>query len=228
MNAVHRAMVGALVVLLVAIAAPQVASAHARYKRSTPGTGEVVQASPTQVDLTFTQDVQKVSGSYGMTVTNGQNAVVSTASAVINDQDRSKMSVQLAPNLPPGRYVVTWNNVSDADGHDETGAFSFYVGVQPSAADIVADNELAKVGADELTPTGSATATAGAVETPAPTSTGPVTGPASPSAAPTASSSSGGSSGGGNTGLLLGLGIAAAVILVAGGGAWWYRSGRQG
>jgi copper resistance protein C len=231
MNTARRTTVAVLALVLAAIAAPQLASAHARYKASTPGTSEVVQISPPQVDITFTQEIQKVAGNYAMTVTSSTNAVVSSGPAVINDQDRTQMSVPLAPNLPPGRYVVNWNNVSDADGHYLTGAFAFYVVVQPTAADRAADAVLATIGAPTSTDTpttgasptaptatglsATAPATAGTAAA-SPATTGPVTGPATVLASPTAASSGG--SGSSNTGLFIGVGVVVAAVLVAGGG----------
>ena len=227
MTALRRTIAGTMVLLIGAMVLPQAVSAHARYKSSVPGTSEVVQASPARVEITFSQEIQKVSGSYGMTVTDRNNTLVSMGPAVINDQDRSRMSVQLTPNLPPGRYVVNWTNVSDADGHDTPGAFAFYVGLQPTAADVAADKALAEIGPAELTPAIADTASPGSVATVPPASTAPATGPATASAAPTAASASDGSSGSSNTGLLVGIGIVAAVIVVAGGGFLLFRSSRR-
>lgn len=227
MTALRRIIAGTIVLLLGAIALPDAASAHARYASSIPGTSEVVQASPARVEITFTEEIQKISGSYGMTVTDRGNDIVSSGPAVIDEQDRHHMSVPLAPDLPPGRYVVDWNNVSDADGDAIAGAFAFYVGVQPTAADVAADRALAEIGAPEVTPGGTDTASAGSAATAPPASTAPATVPASASAAPTAASASDGSSDVGNTGLLVGLGIAAAVIVVAGGGFLLFRSSRR-
>jgi methionine-rich copper-binding protein CopC len=118
--------------------------AHANYKSSTPAKGEVLNASPAQVSITFTQDVQRITGTYGIEVT-GPAGPATAGAAVLNDEDRSIMTVPLAPDLPPGRYVVEWKNVSDADGDAADGAFSFYIGVPPTAEDLAADAELAEI-----------------------------------------------------------------------------------
>lgn len=125
------------------------ASAHARYERSTPAMGEVLATSPASVTIEFTQDVQKISGTYGIGVTNEGGQPVTAGSATLNDENRSLMSVQLTAELQAGRYVVRWTNISDADGDPAEGAFSFYVGRQPSEAERVLDAELAGIGADE-------------------------------------------------------------------------------
>lgn len=116
--------------------------AHARYEDSTPAKGEVLSASPSQVTITFTQDIQKVTGTYGIEVADEAGVNVTAGDAVINDADRTMMSVGLQPNLPPGRYVVQYENVSDADGDPWTGGFAFYVGVEPTAEQLAADAQL--------------------------------------------------------------------------------------
>lgn len=141
-------------------------AAHARYAASTPARGEVLDASPAQVEITFTQDIQRVTGTYGMEVypqsgdaAGPEGASVTAGDAVIDDDDRSVMRVALQPALPPGRYVVSYRNVSDADGDRWEGAFSFYVGVQPTEADLAADAILlAAEEEDGATPTPRATA----------------------------------------------------------------------
>jgi methionine-rich copper-binding protein CopC len=203
-------------ILAAAVAMPGLASAHARYKSSTPGKGEVVSAPPAQVEITFTEDIQKVSGSYSMAVSDAGGAIASTGPAVIDEQDRSKMSVPLASNLPPGRYVVHWSNVSDGDGDPASGEFAFYVSTQPTADDLAADAALATAETaepEETASTGAATPTQG-----------PSIGAASPAAVATPSSSSGGGS---NTRLIVGI-VVVIVVLVAGGGGYVFWRGRKG
>lgn len=120
-----------------------VASAHAQYVSSTPAKGEVLGTSPSQVSIVFTQEVQKISGTYGISVHDAAGNEHRSAPASLDDADRTRMSVPLQPDLPAGRYVVSWTNVSDADGDPAEGAFSFYVGVEPTEADLAADAELA-------------------------------------------------------------------------------------
>src|SRR4051794_37076629 len=108
------ALAAALLLLTLAVT-PPVALAHARLKASTPGAGEILQDSPTQVDITFTQNVQKVSGTYDLTVGRDGAGSVTSGGAALDNDDRSKLSVPLQPDLPPGRYVVNWKNVSDDD-----------------------------------------------------------------------------------------------------------------
>jgi methionine-rich copper-binding protein CopC len=170
------------------------ADAHSRLRESTPAKGEVLSASPSQVSITFTQDVQKVTGTYGIDVTDESGGDVTTGSAVINDADRTLMSVGLQENLPPGRYVVQYRNVSDADGDPWAAGFAFYVGVEPTAEQLAADAQLEPV-----------------EETPQPTDE-PATLPGgTPAASATAVAPSDDDDGGGNAALII-----IAVIVVVG------------
>lgn len=102
----------------------------------------MLSASPSQVTITFTQDIQKVTGTYGIEVTDEAGADATTGDAVINDADRTMVSVGLQPDLAPGRYVVQYENVSDADGDPWAGGFAFYIGVEPTAEQLAADAQL--------------------------------------------------------------------------------------
>src|SRR5438105_2576451 len=202
---------------LVAIGSPHIALAHARYKSSTPGIGEIAQDPPPQVDITFAQRILTVSGTYDLAVTRDGVGPVTAGPPVLDEQDRSKLSVPLQPDLAPGRYVVNWKNVSDDDGDPATGAFSFYIRTQPTAADLANDQQLAQIGAEEETP--SANGSPAATARPGATSS-------ALSASPTASGTSS-SGGGSNTGLLIGIGVAAAIVLIAGGGWFAFMRGRS-
>ena len=231
-----------LVVVLTAAAAISNAApvfAHARYKSSTPGTGEVLAASPARVDIVFTQELQKVSGTYGIEVTRDRGAAITTGPAVVADTDRTKLSVPLQADLGPGRYVVNWKNVSDADGDPATGAFSFYVNTQPNAVDLENDKQLEQIGFEPETPAAGTTPEAG--QTPQSGATASASTAARPSAAVTGTRSPGISAatplptnaststdgGGGNTGLYVI--IAAAIIagIIVGFAAWQYTARRR-
>ncbi len=143
MTSVRRIALVALAASAAIAATAIVASAHAQYVSSTPAKGEVLDASPSQVSIVFTQEVQKISGTYGISVRDAAGNEHTSAPASLDDADRTRMSVPLQADLPPGRYVVSWTNVSDADGDPAEGAFSFYVGMEPTEADLAADAELA-------------------------------------------------------------------------------------
>jgi hypothetical protein len=160
--------------------------------------------------------VQKITGTYGIDVTDAGGASVTAGPAVLDDADRRNMSVPLQPSLPPGRYVVQYKNVSDADGDAFAAGFAFYVGVEPTAEQRAEDAllEPSETSATQTFEAGNGrdTPTAGATSTPAMGVT--------PEVRPSADDDDDGN------GLALGFivaGVAAAVVLIAVAGLMYWR-----
>ena len=230
-------VLGALAVVTLFTASP--VFAHARYKSSTPNAGEVVATSPARLEITFTQQIQKVSGTYAIDVAHDRGASVSAGSATVDDTDRTKLSVVLQADLTAGRYVVNWKNVSDADGDAATGAFSFYVAKQPNANDLENDKQLASVGFEDetaaagtTTPAPNATPAAGttsAPSTPRPVTTS-VAGTQSPgisAATPVATAATLGSGSSSDTGMYVTIAAIVAGVAVLGFAGWLYARRRR-
>jgi copper resistance protein C len=219
------ALIVAAAVAAAILMAPGVASAHARLKSSTPAVGEVLQTSPAQVSITFTQEIQKVAGTYDIQVTKDRGPGVTSGPAAIDEADRAIMSVTLQPSLPAGRYVVTFKNVSDADGDPFTCSYSFYVQTPPTAVDQANDQQLAAGCEGEGTPAPGETPAASA-----PAGGGTVTAPETPAAvtpvatADAPSSSSGGSNTGRN--VIIAISIAIVAVIAVGGGGWFAMNRR--
>ena len=148
-----------LVALLVWLAASPASptAAHADYASSTPGRGEQLAVAPPEVEITFTQQIQKITGTYDIAVNKDRGLSATSGPAVVNDADRTKMSVPLQPNLGSGRYVVNWKNLSDGDGDPKEGAFSFYLNYVPTAVDLANDAELEQIGNEGEEPVAGAT-----------------------------------------------------------------------
>jgi methionine-rich copper-binding protein CopC len=108
----------------------QRAFAHADYESSTPGDGEVVAQSPAVVDVYFGQEVARSGGLPALTVVNVFGDVLADE-AIVDDADRTHVSIELPPSLGNGRYTVIWHTLSDEDGEEALGAFHFYVGTGP-------------------------------------------------------------------------------------------------
>lgn len=219
------AVIAAVAAIGIAIAGfSAMASAHARVKSSSPAKGEVIQASPSQVEIFFTQAVQKVAGTYGIEVGRDRGAAVTAGPPVIDENDRTHLTVRLQPNLNPGRYVVQWKNVSDEDGDPAEGAFSFYIRSQPNAVDLQNDAQLEQIGAESPEPgatesAGSPTTAPSAATTPAPSGTAARPATTSAAASPTVTSTSPDGGGGDNTLYIILGGVGAAVVIGLGG--WW-------
>ena len=247
------AMLAGAAVLAATFLAAAPVLAHARYKSSTPGKGEVLAASPARVEITFTQQLQKISGTYGIEVNRDRGAAVTSGPAVLDETDRSKLSVPLQADLQPGRYVVHWKNVSDADGDPATGALSFYVNKQPNAVDLQNDKQLEQIGFEPETPaagttpagaTPAATTPAGTTPAAGETPKSGATAAASTAARPTAATTgtrepaisaatpgptpaSTNNDSGSNTGLYIIVAAAAIAGIIVGFGAWQYTARRR-
>ncbi|MFJ8360692.1 copper resistance protein CopC [Streptomyces sp. NPDC093984] len=108
------------------------ASAHAALLGSDPAQGVVVDKAPTQVTLTFSEQVAFSDSSLRVLDPRGQR--VDTGKPT--DLSGTTYGVQLRPGLPGGTYTVTYQVVS-ADSHPVSGAFTFSVGA-PSATTVSA------------------------------------------------------------------------------------------
>jgi methionine-rich copper-binding protein CopC len=204
-----------------ALLSPSAASAHARYESSSPARGEILAVGPNEVEITFSQDIQRIAGKYDIQVNIDRGSTVTSGPAVVNDEDRTRMSVPLQPNLADGRYVVHWNNVSDEDGDPAEGAFSFYVNYEPNAVDLQNDQQLELIGAEE-TPAGNTPSTEESPtgDTTPPGTEGP---PGTPAATPTAGEDSAEDGGNDVSVILIVIGAIALAALLVGGGYLFLR-----
>jgi len=99
------------------------AFAHAHLKTSTPAAGSTLTASPSEIDLTFSEDVNlKFTG---IKVTGADKRDVATGEAMLMDKDTTLM-VPVTGTVGPGAYTVAWNALSK-DGHKTNGTFTFTV-----------------------------------------------------------------------------------------------------
>ncbi|ANS66418.1 hypothetical protein SLINC_4194 [Streptomyces lincolnensis] len=119
--------------LLLATAGP--ASAHAALTGSDPQQGVVVDKAPTQVSLTFSEQVSlsadslRVLDPKGKAVQNGTPTNLSGTT----------YAVRLHSGLPDGTYTVTYHVVS-ADSHPVAGAYTFSIGA-PSKTSVAVSDE---------------------------------------------------------------------------------------
>jgi len=99
------------------------AFAHAHLKTSTPAAGSTLTAAPTEIDLTFSEDVDlKFTG---IKVTGADKKDVATGEGMLMDNDTTLM-VPVGGPVAPGSYSVDWHALSK-DGHKTKGTFTFTV-----------------------------------------------------------------------------------------------------
>ncbi len=147
-----RALVAALVVaavLLVGLAAPAGALAHAQLEDVTPQRGAVVEQQPDAVTFRFDEAVE---GNFGaVRVFDRAGERVDAGDSYHPDGRSQQIAVHLQPKLPEGTYTATYRVVS-ADGHVVTGGSTFSIG-QASATGATVGELLAGASAGPVTET---------------------------------------------------------------------------
>ncbi|OIJ92101.1 hypothetical protein BIV24_14630 [Streptomyces colonosanans] len=127
------ALLLAVACVLLCGAAP--ASAHAALTGSDPAQGAVVDKAPTQVSLTFSEQVALSDGSLRVLDPKGQRVDTGKAANLRG----TTYGVKVRAGLPDGTYTVTYQAVS-ADSHPISGAFTFSIGA-PSATTVPASGQ---------------------------------------------------------------------------------------
>lgn len=109
------------------------ASAHAAYDSSSPEFAEVLSEPPSEIRLRFTQELFRREGANAITLTylDGETEV-RLGNPRIDNEDRHVMTASVIEDLEPGRYLVSWTNLSAEDGDSDSGSYPFYVGRSPS------------------------------------------------------------------------------------------------
>lgn len=128
-SAVAAAAVATLAVL--AVAAP--ASAHDELVSSAPAADAQLDAAPTEVVLTFSNQLLSLDDNSGTAMT-----VVDESGADWVDGppevSADTVTVPLGEGMPGGTYAVTWQVVS-SDGHPTSGEYSFSVAAPAASAE---------------------------------------------------------------------------------------------
>jgi copper transport protein len=101
-------------VLAVPAVAPATAFAHATLLRTSPPSGTRIASPPSELTLTFDQQVRPIAG--GTSVTDATGRSVTSGAAHSSSGDVDTMVIPLRPGLPSGDYTVRWQVVS-TDGH---------------------------------------------------------------------------------------------------------------
>ena len=100
------------------------AIAHANLDSATPAIAGTVTASPTELDLKFSEALElKFSG---MKVVGPDSAAVATGVAFLAKGDESTLVVPVSATLAAGTYTVDWHVLSK-DGHKTRGSYTFTV-----------------------------------------------------------------------------------------------------
>jgi copper resistance protein C len=100
------------------------AFAHAMLDKAVPAVGSRVAASPSRVELVFTERLEPAFSSVRVLDASGHR--VDRGDSAVDGSERRRLGVSL-PTLGPGRYKVAWRAVS-VDTHVTSGDYMFDIG----------------------------------------------------------------------------------------------------
>jgi len=127
-----RLFVVAALAALACLAAPvPTASAHAGLESSDPAAGSSVSSSPQAIVLTFAEDPDPALSLVRLLDADGKTVPGVSAVETVPGEPLA-LQATLTRSLGQGVYTVNWRSVSAEDGHVESGAFAFGVGVTPA------------------------------------------------------------------------------------------------
>jgi methionine-rich copper-binding protein CopC len=147
--------------ILLGLVAPAVAFAHVELLSSSPAPGEVVDAGPVEVVLTFDLPVVGHS-SFSVLDANG----LSVATGGPDPAEPTVMRASI-PKLSAGTYTVKWTSVAE-DGYVERGSFTFDVAVPSPPIPTATPGPTVAVTAPTIAPSEAPTASPAASPSPAP------------------------------------------------------------
>lgn len=103
------------------------ASAHANLLRADPLPNAILDQSPAEIRLGFTEPLEP---QFSRILLRDQNGtILQTVPSQVNPDDPTEMVLSLtAGSLPDGVYTVVWRALSVADGHSTLGSFPIIVG----------------------------------------------------------------------------------------------------
>ncbi|MEO7066838.1 MAG: copper resistance protein CopC [Rhodanobacter sp.] len=113
----------AAALVLAFVAAPPVA-AHAFPSNSSPHAGQVLNASPTQVRITFDGELEPVFST--LLVKNASGTLVSAGKGEVAASNHALLQTAIPTPLLAGKYEVYWSVIAH-DGHHTEGHFPFTV-----------------------------------------------------------------------------------------------------
>lgn len=120
------------VALAALLGAASPASAHADLDSSEPAPSAVLETSPAEIFLDFSEPVSPADDAIELFDQKGDAVALGPVSRSADDQ--SIVTATVDDELDDGLYVVAWRIVS-ADGHVAQGAFTFQVGVDAPTVD---------------------------------------------------------------------------------------------
>ncbi len=106
---------------------PVTVAAHAVLLRGTPSNRQTLTRAPDQVELLFSEPLDRVFSS--VRVVNAAGQRVDTGDGQVDPSNDHLLVVTLSPGLPNGQYTVEWRSLSSIDVHPDEGQYQLFVGV---------------------------------------------------------------------------------------------------
>jgi methionine-rich copper-binding protein CopC len=113
----------AAVAALSLVMVPLPATAHAQLVSSNPGISASLNKIPTQITLTFDDDLIAMPGANVIEVLDPKSKKIQTGATATT---QATISVKLKPSTLVGKYKILWRALS-ADGHPVSGQYYFYL-----------------------------------------------------------------------------------------------------
>ncbi len=145
----RAAFVGVTIAVLLGLAGPPAALAHAELVSSTPADGAEITTPPTEIRLVFSEAPRLDSLSVRLFDRRGTEVALGEPTP---GPLPTTIIIPIPIDLRPGPYTVVWFVVSAEDEHPETKEFVFGVGEPPGAPSVTA-GELSNVAGNPLLPT---------------------------------------------------------------------------
>ncbi|HTD77216.1 MAG TPA: copper resistance protein CopC, partial [Chloroflexota bacterium] len=104
---------------------PASVAAHAVLLRGTPSNRQSLTRAPDQVELLFSEPLDRVFSSVRVIDASGQR--VDTGDGRVDLNDDHLLVVSLPSGLPNGVYTVLWRSLSSIDVHPDEGQYQLFV-----------------------------------------------------------------------------------------------------
>ncbi|MGZ6313469.1 MAG: copper resistance CopC family protein, partial [Candidatus Limnocylindrales bacterium] len=116
-GSIVRALIAACVAL--ALVGAATAAGHSQLVSSSPGAGQVVPTSPSQLRLIFSEPIEGRYTSLDLLDATGRALLVGAGH--VDPADPNALVADLSDTLSDGAYTVSWRAVSASDGHNTNG-----------------------------------------------------------------------------------------------------------
>lgn len=126
--------------LVLTVALPRAAWAHAHLVKSTPGANAHLATSPRMLQFWFSEAAEASMTTIVLTGPGGTRASLGGVGADAGNP--LLLTATIDAPLTAGRYTVTWRTVAKDDGHPSNGSFSFVIdSAVPAAAGTIANSD---------------------------------------------------------------------------------------